>query len=125
LKVKNLKIEIRPLESFVEETISAFKDVQAGKSATPKGALVFPDVKILRKVLSEKRLELLRTIKNKNPDSIYELAKLLDRPLRAVQHDVKVLSELGLIEVKKIETKPREKAKPSVPYRRITIEIGI
>ncbi len=125
MKVKNLKIEIRPLDSFVEETIRALKEVQGGKGVVPREALIFPDVKILRKVLSEKRLELLRAVKNNKPDSVYELAKLLGRPLRAVQQDVKVLSELGLLEVKKTEKKPRAKAKPSVPYQRITIEIGI
>ncbi|OAG27542.1 HVO_A0114 family putative DNA-binding protein [Thermodesulfatator autotrophicus] len=125
MRIKNLKIEIRPLDSFVEETIRAFEDVQGGKGIAPREALIFPDVRTLRKVLSEKRLELLRTVKNKKPDSIYELAKLLDRPLRAVQHDVKVLSELGLIEVERTRRKPRDKVRPSVPYRRITIEIGI
>ena len=63
-------------------------------------------------MLSEKRLELLRTVKHRKPDSVYELAKLLGRPLRAVQYDVKVLSELGLIELEKNEKKPRKKSGP-------------
>jgi predicted transcriptional regulator len=40
------------------------------------------------RALTEKRLELLKTIKDRKPSSIYELAKLSGRDLKNVLQDV-------------------------------------
>jgi predicted transcriptional regulator len=53
----------------------------------------------MRRVLTEKRLELLKTIKEKEPSSVYDLAKILHRDLKNVLQDVAYLQELGIIEV--------------------------
>jgi len=42
----------------------------------------------MRKILSEERFRILRTIKKEHPKSIYELAKLLNR-------DIKILSTMS------------------------------
>jgi len=43
------------------------------------------------KVLTEKRLEIIDTIREEEPESIPELARLLDRKVPAVHADVKLL----------------------------------
>ena len=51
--------------------------------------------------MSVERLRLLRMIKEVKPESIYQLAKLLNRAISNVQKDVTELAEYGIIELKR------------------------
>jgi len=72
-------------------------------------------------VLTEKRLELLKTIKEKEPSSVYDLAKILHRDLKNVLQDVAYLQELGIIKV----TDTGDKKIPQFRYDKILFEVGI
>lgn len=76
------------------------------------------------KALTEKRLEILHTIKEEHPQSIYELAKILGRDLNNVLDDLKYLKELGLVELRKSKTE-REKTIPKVDYDKIQLDIAV
>jgi len=52
-----------------------------------------------RNLLTRNRLALLRAIRNKRPGSIYELAKIVERDLKNVQDDLRLLEEYGLVKV--------------------------
>ena len=69
-------------------------------------------------------LILLKTIKEKKPQSIYELSKILHRDIKNVNNDVAKLSELGFITLKKSKEK-RMKVSPSVDYDKILFEIFV
>ncbi|MGK0209514.1 MAG: putative transcriptional regulator [Patescibacteria group bacterium] len=58
----------------------------------------FEDIKILRNLLSNEKARILHTLKNENPKSIYQLAKLLKRDLKSVRQDTKILEKYGFIE---------------------------
>ena len=58
----------------------------------------------MRKVLTEERLRILKTIKKAHPSSIYELAKILERDIKNTFDDVQYLAEVGLIELKKVKS---------------------
>ena len=72
-------------------------------------------------MLTEKRLELLKTIKDEKPASVYELSKILDRDLKNVLQDISYLEEVGIIEV----THTGEKKIPRFQYDRISFEVAI
>ena len=76
-------------------------------------------------MLTRKRLELLRAIREHRPDSIYELAKILKRDLKNVTEDVKFLSQLGLVKLKKSQVDKKKKSTPVVDYSKISFEISI
>lgn len=121
MKIKRIKIEIKSLDEALKEAGGVFEQLSKGKAVRKKTAIYFSNLKEMRKVLTEKRLELLKTIKDKKPSSLYKLAKMLNRDLKNVLQDIAYLKELGLVEVS--ETK--DKKIPTVTYNRIAFEVAI
>jgi predicted transcriptional regulator len=77
-----------------------------------------------RQVLTEPRLDLLHIIQTRRPQSLAELAKLVQRDFKNVRPDIKVLSNLGLVEAK-AGPRLRDAVSLSVPYQRIQFEIAV
>ena len=59
----------------------------------------FEGLSALRNLLSNEKARILHTIKIKNPISIYNLAKILERDFKSVNDDVKFPLELTIEEV--------------------------
>lgn len=124
MKIKNIKISIKSTEAFLEEAKSTMKKIMAGEKVSRKKGLYFENLDAMRKVLTPKRLELLHTVKEKRPQSIYELARVMNRDLKNVTQDLAFLERLGLVELKKTKDK-RAKTTPSVEYDKILLEIAV
>ena len=71
--------------------------------------------KELHILLSPERLRLLRVVKEYKPDSIEELACLLDRDMDDVKKDVLLLDAVGLLDL--------SDGKPVVEYEEIVIKV--
>ena len=121
MKTKKITIEVRTLDDALKEAGDVFEKPTKGQVVAEKGALYFPNLKEMRRVLTEKRLKLLRTIKHKKPSSVYELSRILNRDLKNVLQDVAYLADLGIVKVE--ETKGKKV--PSVAYDRIAFEVAI
>ena len=76
------------------------------------------------KVMTDKRLEILRMIKKKHPSSVYELAKILKRDAKNVTQDLEYLKDIGLVEIKRTKEK-KERTIPQVNYDKIDLEIAV
>ena len=85
----------------------------------------FSDISTLRKLLSNERARLLETIKNKNPTSMYHLAKILGRDFKSVRQDIRLLERFGFIELDSITKGRREMLKPLLIIDRLNITINI
>lgn len=72
----------------------------------------------LRKLMTPKRRELTEFVKEEHPSSISETADELDRGLREVDQDLKLLERLGLLYFEK-EGRAR---KPVIPFENIDIQ---
>lgn len=121
MKIKRVKIEIKSLDNALKEAGEVFDRLSKGEHVQKKQAVYFSNLQEMRKVLTEKRLELLKIIKDKKPSSVYELSKMVKRDLKNVLQDLTYLKELGLVEIK--ETK--DKKIPLVDYTRIAFEVAI
>ena len=121
MKIKKIHIEIKSLDDALTEAGQVFEKIAQGKTIKKKTSVYFSNIKEMRTVLTEKRLELLKTVKDKKPSSIYDLAKMLKRDLKNVIQDVEYLKELGIIEV----TETKDKKIPSVRYDMIAFEVAI
>lgn len=73
----------------------------------------FSELSELRQVLSNEKAKILYTIKYEKPDSIYKLAKLLNRDFKSVSQDLKLLEKFGFIEFKRVQ-EGRKKVKPNL-----------
>jgi predicted transcriptional regulator len=121
MRAKKIRIEIRTLDSAFQEAAESFEKIAEGKRVKGKTALYFSNIKDLRKVLTEKRLELLKTIKDRKPSSIYELARMVDRDLKNVLQDVGYLKEIGMIDI----AETGDKKTPTVDYDILSLEVAI
>ncbi|MDP2926075.1 MAG: HTH domain-containing protein [Nanoarchaeota archaeon] len=83
------------------------------------------DVSKLRHLLSNEKARLLHIAKTKQPESIYKLAKLLNRDFKAVRHDIKILEEFGFIELVTSNKKNRELLRPVVDADKVVITISL
>jgi len=124
VKVKNIKLGIRSLDTAFTEWAETFEKVRKGKKVDKSRGIYFTSLEALRKVLTEKRLELLHVIKEQEPDSVYELAKILKRDIKNVNDDLELLKDIGLVSITKAR-KGRGRVIPRVNYDKIQLEIGV
>lgn len=53
--------------------------------------------KSLEKILTPGRMELIRVVKERKPESVGELARMVNRPIESVSRDLKTLENYGLL----------------------------
>ena len=83
------------------------------------------DISLLRSILSNERAKILHILKEKQPNSIYELAKLLGRDFKSVRYDISILEKFGLIEMIPIHKGKRHKLKPLLIVDSLDIQISL
>jgi predicted transcriptional regulator len=124
MKVKRLKVGVRPLKEGLREFSKTLKALEAGQKVRKRTGVYFVSVEAMRQVLTEPRLRLLHLIRSHRPGSIAELAKLSERDFKNVHADLQMLADLGLVQLKG-GARLRDSVKPSVPYERIQFEIAV
>jgi predicted transcriptional regulator len=124
MKIKRLKVGVRPLEEGLHEFGQTLKAIQAGKRLQKRVGVYFVSVEAMRQVLTESRLALLHLVRTRQPKSISALAKLARRDFKNVYADLKLLAGLGLVH---LEPGDRDRGQiiPTVEYERIQLEIAV
>lgn len=126
MRVKNVTIGIKSIEEVLEGAKEVMKKLERGEKVRKrKPGIYFESLEVMRKAITPERVKILKVIKEKHPESIYELAKLLHRNLKNVSDDVHYLADLGLIELEKGKSNGREKTIPTVNYSKILLEIPV
>jgi predicted transcriptional regulator len=120
----NGRIEIKSLEEGLKDFRATWKAAAAGKKVTPRKGTYFTSLEAARKVLTPKRLQLLRVTRKGRPDSVYHLARLVGRDFKNVHADVKALATYGLVSLKKSQT-GRRTTVPRVPFSAIEFRIAV
>ena len=112
MKVRKFKIVIaesakEAMAGFKKSAVRNFKLAQAGRLNEVEHDLILTltDVGSLAKIFSPERVRLIRTVKDEKPESIYQLAKLLNRAEQNVWRDVQDLAKYGIIHLKKVRKK--------------------
>ena len=95
------------------------------KSAISKDEFDFSGILALRQLLSNEKARILNVIKTQKPQSIYDLAKKLNRGFKSVNDDIKLLERFGFIELIEEKTKNRKRHKPVLVVDTITIHLKI
>ncbi len=124
MKIKNIRLTVKTNKNALHDFDSMLSKARKGENIASQDELSFENINTLRKVLTEKRIELLRVIRQQEPDSLYSLAKMVKRDLKSVNTDVNILVELGLMSLESIKQE-RHKIKPGVAFVRLSVEIAI
>lgn len=93
-------IGIKSVEQSLAEAGAVMKAVMNGEAVQPKTPEYnFTSFEAFRKALPVQRFNLLKVIRDKRPGSLQELAAITGRDLKNISEDVKVLVEMGLVEL--------------------------
>lgn len=115
--MKRIEIKIMRSSDALDAIVDTWHTVEAGKSVTPR--ISFGSIKDLFSTITEKRLELLRYIAERQGTlNTRQLAQAFGRGYKNVHTDVGELEMLGLIE-------KGEKGVLTVPYDEIIIHAGL
>lgn len=117
-------VKTRTKEITIKESKGAFSIFYPSKKP-PRENYNFQDLSQLRHLLNKEKARLIDKIKTDSPGSVYELAKKLKRPFKAVMDDVKFLEKYGIITLKKEIVKNRKRHKPIVEIDKFTIHLQI
>jgi len=118
------RIEIESLEAGVKDFKAAWKAGAAGQPVTPRQGTYFTSLEAARKVLTPKRLELLRAIRRNRPASVSQLAQLVGRDFKNVYGDVQTLAQCGLVSLTARRT-GRRTTVPRVPFSVLEFRIAV
>ena len=127
MKAKRFKVKIQNFEQTKQEFLKAWKMAEKGKDSESGYDLVlaFPDLSWISKVLSPERVRMIQTIRDKKPESIRQLSKLLNRAQQNVQRDVQELAQLGIIELKKTHKKGQKRESIQPEYNWDGFDIAV
>ena len=95
------------------------------KFSSQKEEYDFEGLSTLRKLLSNEKARLIHIVKTKNPNSIYELAKMLNREIKSVKKDIKLLERFGIIDRVSEKKNGRERHKPVVAIDSLYINLKL
>jgi predicted transcriptional regulator len=125
--MKTVSFSIRPFSDVMDDFAKTFEAVR-GRRRVPKGPreqVGFTSIEAARNFLTRERLALLRAIRTRHPDSLYELAKIVGRDFKNVQEDIRLLERHGLVRITKQPRGKRTVKVPAVPFGEIALKIAI
>jgi predicted transcriptional regulator len=100
---------------------AALTEVADDPSETDAAVVSFETAAGLRKLLTDRRLELLQSLLDEPADSITALAERLERNYSVVHDDIDLLADTGIV---KFRHAGQSKA-PFVPYQTIEFDVTI
>jgi len=124
MKIRKIEIGIKPLKESLHEFANVWDKLQHGEKVEKRSGIYFESIDAMRKVLTNKRLTILKVIKEEEPNSVYALAKLLGRDLKNVNQDLKMLVDIGLVTVEPVKDN-KKRIVPHVKYDKILLEIPV
>lgn len=99
---KEMIVEFKSLNELGKDAIKSIKTRKP--NLQPENIIYFDSWTSFRGFMSLQKLEILTMISSLEPKSIYELMRLLDRSLSAVQKDCEALEHAGFITLEKQKT---------------------
>lgn len=116
-----LRITVESFDQIREDTLDAIEAVSEGNEQP--AVVSFATVGELRQILTDRRIELLRTLVaiDGAAESISALADTLDRDYRSVHDDVSLLTDYGLLYI----IEEGQSMRPYLPYERIRLDVEL
>ncbi len=124
MKLKDVEIIVMSDEEYGEHLNQLFERVRRGEMHEPEPQkIIARTAEDIGKILTRERLRLLSIIREKKPESISELARMLKRRESNVHNDLTFLEGVGLLEFK--EGKNHVRRVPVVDYDALHITVPL
>jgi len=121
MKTKNIKIGFKDIRAAIDDFVETGEALARGQEVEEEAGVYFTNIEAFRKAITPKRLGLLNIIKANRPRSINELASLARRNIKNVSDDMKLLAQVGLVEIEEVGNR----AAPRVDYDEIDVRIAV
>ena len=99
MALKTIRVRIKSVERALGDAIDAMRAIQSKKKTATQRGEYFESLAAVRAALTEKRLALVRLVRDEKPSSVADLARLAKRDFKAVYRDVEALRDLGLVTI--------------------------
>ncbi|MCH7661886.1 MAG: HTH domain-containing protein [Euryarchaeota archaeon] len=116
---ETLRITISTPEEAAERALAAAEAAERGEQSPAE--ISFASANKLRKLLTDRRFEIIRSLMDEPAPSISALADRLDRSYSVVHDDIEVLAEYGIVQFRS----DRRNRAPFVPYETIDVSLTI
>ena len=124
MKTKKITIQIKSLDDALDDFTNLAEKIHSGEKVKPQPKGIYlADVETVRAIFTEGRMKIVNILKEKEPKSIYALAKILKRDFKNVHDDVSFLAQLGILTLKESKTGRKQK-KPSLVCDKILFEMA-
>ena len=125
MKLKNITVNIGTLKEGLDQFERVIRGVERGHPSKPQPTSThFISLNAVLKVLTQRRLELMRLIRERRPSSLYELAHLAGRDIKNVHEDISLLERLGFVQLTHQRTH-RRRCVPHVHYDTLNLKIPV
>lgn len=101
--------------------IKLTKEAKFAVFSISRKSLDIENIKKMRALFSDEKARILFAIKEKKPQSIYDLAKILKRDFKAVRKDISLLESYGFVRLVKGRKGKRRSLKPVLNVDEIII----
>ena len=99
MALKTIRVRIKSVDEALDNAIGAMRAIQSTRRVRKRVGEYFESLDAVRAALTEKRIALLRLVRERAPASVAELARMAKRDFKTVYRDVEALRELGLITI--------------------------
>jgi predicted transcriptional regulator len=124
MKLKDIEVVVMSDEEYGEHLNQLFDKVKHGEiHESEPYKIVARTAEDIGKILTRERMRLLQIIREKKPESISELARMLKRKESNVHNDLTFLEGIGLLELK--TGKNHVKKVPVVDYDVLHITVPL
>lgn len=108
-------------QASIERMFSEFRQAVAGKLKLVKPhEISSPHIEVLLNSINKNRWDIFTCLVEKNPNSLTELAQLLQKDYANVWRDVQILEGMGIISLEK----RGQEVKPIALYERIVFDLS-
>ena len=99
MALKTIRVRIKSVDEALDNAIGAMRAIQSKRRVRKRVGEYFESLNAVGAALTEKRIALLRLVRERAPASVAELARMAKRDSKTVYRDVEALRELGLITI--------------------------
>lgn len=119
--MKTMTFKYRP--NIKGRMLEDMKSAIAGESQVDEDMVFFGSLDLVDTFINPMKAKIIRAIQKHHPQSIYELAQILEKDQGYIQKEVKFLEGLGILEIEIVKDQGRSRNVPRVLYDKFIIDL--
>ncbi|MBP7845791.1 MAG: hypothetical protein KA116_13370 [Proteobacteria bacterium] len=120
--MKTMTFKYRPNNK--KKMLADMEKAIAGKPQVFPDTVFFESLDLVDSFINPMKAKIIRAIQKHNPQSLYELAQILDKDQGYIQKEVKFLEGLGVLEIESVKDGGRTRSVPKVLYDKFIIDLN-